>query len=362
MSAPGFFIAKTLTHNLVLAKVSQIFSRLEGLKKSIQKLIWSYPRQPITTSNLMESAIEPLVSTAHDSLVKADGIERKADLEDDAPQPESWLKRTSIRAAGRLFRHALQLGPRTQNLRLLDMTGGYCPPLGPLNRPAILIMWHENILLPLGLGFHSPVALLVSQHRDANWLTMAAEGMGFDIVRGSSTRGGGAALRRLKELSQTHAMVITPDGPKGPRRTMNMGATYLASLLQMPIIPVGVGMSRPWRLSTWDQFAVPKPRHRARIIFGSPIHVPRRCEREELEQYNVAIGQDLEHITSVAQDWATEKYEYRSTKRIGLTGKWVAANEGSRAIVWPELNPSVQRLQTEQEPGMPDDSYARRSA
>jgi len=285
-----------------------------------------------------------------------------ADLEEDSSQPESWFKRTTMRAAGRLFRYALQLGPRTQNLRLLDMTGGYCPPLGPLNRPAILIMWHESILLPLGLGFHSPVALLVSQHRDANWLTMAAEGMGFDIVRGSTTRGGGAALRKLKDLSQTHAMVITPDGPKGPRRTMNLGAVYLASLLQMPLIPVGVGMSRPWRLSTWDKFAIPKPGHRARIIFGTPIHIPRRCEREKLEQYTTAIGQDLEHVTCVAQTWAASNFEYTAARRIGLLGNWVPANFRNAPAAWPDLNPNVCRLQADDRTDALDEPANRRSA
>lgn len=286
----------------------------------------------------------------------------KEALEEENSQPASRLKRTAIHTLGRLFRYVLQAGPRTQNLRLLDMTGGLCPPLGPLERPAILIMWHESIWLPIGLGFHSPVALLVSQHRDADWLTMAAEGMKFEIVRGSTTRGGGAALRKLKELSETHAMVITPDGPKGPRRTMNLGAVYLASLLQMPLIPVGVGMSRPWRLSTWDQFAIPKPGHRARIIFGSPIHVPRRCEREVLEQYTTAIGQDLEQMTSVAEAWATGNFEYAEARRIGLLGNWVRATDRGPAEPWPELNRNVRGLQQTESDSADEGSTNRRSA
>lgn len=283
-------------------------------------------------------------------------------MEGDATQSESWFKRLSVRASGRLFRYALQCGPRLQNLRLLDMTGGFCPPLGPMSKPAILIMWHESILLPMGLGFHSPVALLVSQHRDANWLTMAGEGMGFDIVRGSTTRGGGAALRKLKELSQTHSMVITPDGPKGPRRTMNIGAIYLAAMLQMPLIPVGVGMVGPWRLATWDQFAVPKPFHRARIIFGTPIHLPRRCEREQLEQFTTVIGQDLEHVTEVAQEWADSDWEYSETKRIGLLGNWVTVKSNSNAGHWPTLNSNVERLKREIVESGGDESIQRRTA
>lgn len=231
-----------------------------------------------------------------------------------------------------------------QNLRILDLSAGHCPPLQPLARPAILIMWHESIFLPIGLGFQSPVALLVSQHRDANWLTMAAAGMGFDVVRGSTTRGGGAALRKLKELSQTHSMVITPDGPTGPRRTMNMGALYLASLLQMPLIPVGVGLRNPWRLNTWDQFAVPKLGHRARIIFGAPIELPRRCQRDTLEAYSEAIGQDLNHLNDVAQTWADATYEFPSLHRLNLWGRWIAARDGRQLEPLPALNQHVAAL------------------
>ncbi len=260
----------------------------------------------------------------------------------------SLFKRLALSAANRAFRYLLQCGPRTQNLRVLDLSEGHCPPFAALQQPAILIVWHESIVLPIGLGFHSPVALLVSQHRDANWLNSAAEGMGFAIVRGSTTRGGSGALRKLKELSATHSMVITPDGPKGPRRVMNIGAVYLAALLQLPIIPVGVGLSRPWRLNTWDRFAVPKIGHRARIIFGPPIRVPRRCERDMLEKYSAAIGSDLDLASSVAEQWANGDFEYPQARRLNLRGRWIVAKSG-RMQSCPELNTHVRQWHLEQD-------------
>lgn len=259
-------------------------------------------------------------------------------LNDDAPPTEPWLKRTALWLAGQAFRQVLQAAPRSQNLRILDLSNGHCPPLQPLARPAILIMWHESIFLPIGLGFQSPVALLVSQHRDANWLTMAAAGMGFDVVRGSTTRGGGAALRKLKELSRTHSMVITPDGPTGPRRSMNIGALYLASLLQLPLIPIGVGLRNPWRLNTWDRFAVPQLGQRARIIFGAPIELPRRCERDTLEAYSHAIGQDLNHLNDVAEHWAAANYEFPSLNRLNLWGRWIPGKPTGDTQPLPALN------------------------
>jgi len=257
---------------------------------------------------------------------------------------ESWTKRAGFWLASRAFCKLLQIAPRTQNLRVLDMSDGLCPPFGPMRRPAILVMWHECIGLTVGLGFHSPVTLLVSQHRDANWLTAAAQGMGFDIVRGSTTRGGGAALRKLKELSTTHSMVITPDGPKGPRRVMSMGAVYLASLLQLPIVPVGVGMRNPWRLNTWDRFAVPKPGQRARIIFGPTIEVPRKCGRDVLDQYAAAIGQDLDQVNDVAEAWANRDDEIQGARRLNWRGQWVPAAASLHDRPAPEVNGAVRKL------------------
>ncbi|GEM_PF-1870459 len=224
------------------------------------------------------------------------------------------------------------------------MSEGFCPPLAPMKRPAILVMWHEYICLPIGLGFNSPVTLLVSQHRDANWLTTSAQKMGFGIVRGSTTRGGSSALRKLKEVAATDSIVITPDGPTGPRREMNMGAVYLASLLQLPIIPVGVGLRDPWRLKTWDTFAIPKPARKSRVIFGPTIDVPRKCPRHVLEQYCTAIESDLNHLTAVAEDWAAGDHEYQGAYRLGIVRRWKKAAVAANDLPLPIVNPNSDTL------------------
>ena len=59
----------------------------------------------------------------------------------------SLLKNISNWVATQAVRCVLQSGPRTQNLRILDMTGGHCPPLHIMQRQAILVMWHEFIYL-----------------------------------------------------------------------------------------------------------------------------------------------------------------------------------------------------------------------
>ncbi len=146
--------------------------------------------------------------------------------------------------------------------------------------------------------------MLVSQHRDADWLTQSAEYLGFNYVRGSTTRGGTKAIRELKKRSKTRSIGITPDGPRGPRRKMAPGPVFMASLLKMPIVPVGFGYQRPWRLNTWDKFAVPKPFSRARIVMGPKIRIEPRMDREKIDDICLQIEKLTTDLTTVAENWA----------------------------------------------------------
>ena len=69
--------------------------------------------------------------------------------------------------------------------------------------------------------------MLLSRHRDAEILSYAAYHLGFDFVRGSTNRGGVAALRELLAKSRHMHLTITPDGPRGPRRQLAPGCVYL---------------------------------------------------------------------------------------------------------------------------------------
>ena len=84
----------------------------------------------------------------------------------------------------------------------------------------IYIFWHEYILFPFAMRGNCNLAMLLSRHRDAEVLSYAARLMGFDFVRGSTNRGGVAALRQLLEKSRQMHLTITPDGPRGPRRQL----------------------------------------------------------------------------------------------------------------------------------------------
>jgi lysophospholipid acyltransferase (LPLAT)-like uncharacterized protein len=169
----------------------------------------------------------------------------------------------------------------------------------------IYIFWHEYILFPLYLRGHCNLAMLLSRHRDAEVLSCAARHLGFDFVRGSTARGGVAALRELLARSQTMHLTITPDGPRGPRRRLAPGCVYLASKLGLPLVVMGYGYDRPWRVrGAWDQFAIPRPWSRARAIPSGEIFVPPNLDRHGLEHYRLRIEELMNRLTTAAEQWA----------------------------------------------------------
>lgn len=177
----------------------------------------------------------------------------------------------------------------------------------PAHRPAqpgIYLFWHENILFPLYLRGHCHLSMLLSRHRDADILWHIGRLSGFGVVRGSTGNGGREALEQLVTLSRTQHITMTPDGPKGPRRQLAYGPIFLASRTGLPIIALGFGYDRPWRINSWDRFAVPKPCSRARAVVSPPVFIPPGLERENIEPYRQAVQSLLTDLTDEANAWA----------------------------------------------------------
>lgn len=172
-------------------------------------------------------------------------------------------------------------------------------------RNYILLFWHEHILGPLFIRRNSDVTMLLSQHGDANIIEQFARLLGMRCVRGSSSRGGATAIKRLLGERSRNIIAFTPDGPRGPRRTMAVGPIYLASRTRLPILLAGIGYDRPWRAQSWDRFAIPRPFSRGRIIFSQLLQVPEKIKKDDLEYFRQKFEATLTRLTDEAEDWAT---------------------------------------------------------
>ena len=132
-------------------------------------------------------------------------------------------------------------------------------------RHIILAFWHaQQLMIPLGYrGAGSTV--LISQHGDGEIIARIIARFGHEAVRGSSTRGGAGALRALIKLGRAgRDVVVTPDGPKGPRQVAKLGVIQLAKATGLPIVPLAFACSK-------------KNSSRAGIVSWSRIHFREVC-------------------------------------------------------------------------------------
>jgi lysophospholipid acyltransferase (LPLAT)-like uncharacterized protein len=109
----------------------------------------------------------------------------------------------------------------------------------------IIAFWHaQQLMMPLAYR-GSEAYVLISRHGDGELIQRIIARFGLRAVRGSSTRGGTEALRELIRLGRSGVdLVITPDGPKGPRHVAKMGVVQLAKATGLPIVPLAFGCSK----------------------------------------------------------------------------------------------------------------------
>jgi hypothetical protein len=209
------------------------------------------------------------------------------------------------RLVGLLLTTTLNAWMGTLNYRIWRYQASADPADESYSGKAIFIFWHEYLLLPAYLRPHCGLTILASQHEDAEIFSQIVKSAGHDTVRGSTNKGGTAALRQMLSSVRGRSLAIAPDGPRGPRRQLAQGCVYLSSRLQIPIIPIGFGFSEPIRfLKSWDQFALPRPFSRCRTVLGPRIQDPPNLNRQQIELHRQWLEERLNQLTSLAEKWA----------------------------------------------------------
>ena len=163
---------------------------------------------------------------------------------------------------------------RTLRLARRDSAGILDP---AWSEPAVFACWHNRLLcLPalLPLSIRERTAILASRSRDGGYIADFLDALDFTTVRGSSSRGGAAALIELvRHLRGGGVVAVTPDGPRGPRCQVQDGVLWLAAKTKAPIIPISINAVNKWELNGWDRTQIPKPFTRAELVTGEPIEV-----------------------------------------------------------------------------------------
>jgi lysophospholipid acyltransferase (LPLAT)-like uncharacterized protein len=169
-------------------------------------------------------------------------------------------------------------------------------------RPVLLVFWHNRLLHTCYRLAPERLVMMVSQSRDGDIIARVAHLQGIASVRGSSSRGGTAALRGLARAMREHGLCggITPDGPRGPVYALQPGAILAARLAGALIVPVGLGFSRKKVFASWDGFQLPWPFARARLVFGEPVRPPGPGEAAAFEACRADVERRLVAVTALA--------------------------------------------------------------
>ncbi len=109
----------------------------------------------------------------------------------------------------------------------------------------VFCFWHGRLLLmPYAKGPNIG-KVLISRHRDGEFIARVVSFFGLGAIRGSYRKGSVSSLREIiQELRKGCDVAITPDGPKGPRYTVKPGILELAKLTGKAIVPITFGASK----------------------------------------------------------------------------------------------------------------------
>ena len=158
-------------------------------------------------------------------------------------------------------------------LRYRDINDAGVPVGIEVPGPTVFAFWHRSLLVCAHRFRNRDIAILISRSFDGELIARIVEQLGFRAVRGSSSRGGTAALRQMIDAyNEGHRCAFTADGPRGPAMVAQPGPVHLAQLVNAAWVGAFYALPvRAWQLKSWDRFLIPKPF--SEVVMTWPTHV-----------------------------------------------------------------------------------------
>lgn len=172
-------------------------------------------------------------------------------------------------------------------------------PLVRGHEPVVAAFWHRNVLIASYYYRSRGFSVAVSRSRDGDRIASLLSALGYDTPpRGSSTRGGAAALRELvRKVESGTTVSIQTDGPQGPARVSKIGIISLARLTQRPITPVAFSARPRLRFRSWDGTLLPLPFAKVICRYGEALAVPADADESEEERRRGELDRSLNLLT-----------------------------------------------------------------
>lgn len=182
---------------------------------------------------------------------------------------------------------------------------------------AIALFWHGRIPLCLATApqwWRKRTKCLISPSADGEFIARALDMSGFPAIRISSAKPGDTAKMRqavagIRDATQWvkggGALVVTPDGPRGPNEVIAAGSLQIARRSGQPVFLMGIAAHPAWQLaSTWDQVMFAAPFGRGAVVWDGPLYVPPDADEVEIARLIVEWSSRLSAATRRAETLA----------------------------------------------------------
>ncbi len=153
----------------------------------------------------------------------------------------------------------------------------------------ILALWHGRILAATPYFQNRGIVAMASENFDGEWIAPLLGKFGYGAARGSTSRGGPAALRQLVRDVKAHGVAFTLDGPRGPAEVAQPGAVWLAKATGQPLLPFHSEAASSWTLNSWDRTQIPRPFTTVAMAIAAPIYVPRDAGERVMEGSRIRL-------------------------------------------------------------------------
>ena len=172
----------------------------------------------------------------------------------------------------------------------------------------IALTWHSRFLMLTSAWKADELDpyVMISRSRDGAVVAGTCKALGLKTIRGSRKKkgkdkgGDAAAAAAMTALRSGGCVVITPDGPRGPRQRLGDGPLRLARATGTPIMPCIFAASRRKQFDSWDRFILPKLFGKGLILWGTPVSVPAQTSDAELEDIRLSIETEMNELLSAA--------------------------------------------------------------
>ncbi len=171
-------------------------------------------------------------------------------------------------------------------------------------RQPVLVFWHDRILLATYYFRDRKIIVLSSMSFDGEYTARIIQRFGFGAIRGSSSRGGSAAIvNMIKTVRKGLPAGFTVDGPRGPRYQVKTGPVLVAKKTGYPMLPFMVEARKYWSLRSWDRLQIPRPFTRAIVMIGEPIYVDPKADDIEIEKKLGELQAALDNLVEKGRIW-----------------------------------------------------------